>query len=77
MKSVIINYLLIINYLVRLNNVRSENNYLWHIIAEPDSAHGDEDEIEALEEVPRLPQGIYGGSYEDVSQEDNDRHRNR
>lgn len=41
--------------------------HLWHVIAEADSAHGDEDEVEALEEAPTLRQTEQRSTDENVA----------
>lgn len=57
--------------------IECEDNHLWHVIAKADSAHRDEDEVEALEETPILPHVVQCGPYEDVSQKNDNRHRDR
>lgn len=57
--------------------IRSRDNHLWHVIAEADGAHRDEDEVKALEEAPVLPHIVQGGAYEYVDQQDEYRHRDR
>lgn len=52
----------------------AKNCHLWHVIAEANSAHGDEDEVEALEEAPALGQTEQRGAYENVTEQDEDGH---